>query len=299
MKKNAAMISLITAFVIFATIGLVRREVSASSAFIAAMRGLVGGLCLVFVRLCSGKRFDFSSVKRKLLPLVLSGAAIGANWILLLEAYNHTSVATASLCYYLAPVLVVLFSPLVFKEKMQAKNLVCVLIALIGMVLVTGVADGEIAGGFGIVLALAAAVLYATVMMINRTLGGVPPVEKTVIQLTVAGLVALVYTAVSGGFPAKIESGEWLPLAVICFVNTGLAYSLWFFAMSVVKSETVAILSYIDPVVSVILSVAVLREPTSTLALLGTVLVIGALVAFEIPFGKRKKQGEEDGTSSA
>ena len=129
---------MVSSMLIFGTIGVFRRFIPLPSAFLACARGIIGGLCILLLIRLKGKRNTEKLARRDLLILVVSGAMIGANWMLLFEAYNHTTVAIATLCYYMAPTIVILLSPIIFRERMTVKKAVCAAVAIAGMVLVSG-----------------------------------------------------------------------------------------------------------------------------------------------------------------
>ena len=286
-----ATFKLTLSMVIFGTIGIFRRYIPLPSSLVAMTRGLTGMLFLLLVMVLRKRGMNRTAVRRKLGLLCLSGAAIGVNWILLFEAYNYTSVATATLCYYLAPMFVILASPLVVGERLTAKKLICVLTALLGMVFVSGVLESG--GGSsdlkGVLLGLGAAVLYASVVLMNKQLGDVPAYDRTIVQLGSSAAVLLPYVLLTEDMGAlTFTPGTIVLLLVVGIVHTGIAYALYFGSLMQLKSQTAAILSYIDPVVAVLLSALVLREHMSLLSGLGAVLVLGAAVVSELP-SRRKK----------
>ena len=271
--------------IIFGTIGIFRRLIPLSSGLVAMSRGLIGVLFLLLVMRLRGDGMDRAAVRRKLPLLCLSGAAIGVNWILLFEAYNYTSVATATLCYYLAPMFVILASPLVLREKLTLRKLACVSAALLGMVFVSGVLEASGGAGLkGVLLGLGAAVLYASVVLMNKQLGDVPAYDRTIVQLGSSAAVLLPYVLLTENLGAlTFTPGTIGLLLVVGIVHTGIAYALYFGSLMQLKAQTAAILSYIDPVVAVLLSALVLREHMSLLSGLGAVLVLGAAVISELP----------------
>ena len=286
-----ATFKLTLSMVIFGTIGVFRRYIPLPSSLVAMTRGLTGMLFLLLVMVLRKRGMNRTAVRRKLGLLCLSGAAIGVNWILLFEAYNYTSVATATLCYYLAPMFVILASPLVMGERLTAKKLICVLAALLGMVFVSGVLESG--GGSsdlkGVLLGLGAAVLYASVVLMNKQLGDVPAYDRTIVQLSSSAAVLLPYVLLTENLGAlTFTPGTIGLLLVVGIVHTGIAYALYFGSLMQLKAQTAAILSYIDPVVAVLLSALVLREHMSLLSGLGAVLVLGAAVVSELP-SRRKK----------
>ena len=290
MKKNdPSLQKLIASMVIFGTIGIFRRFIALPSASIAALRGIVGAAFLLALTVLRGKKLSLGAIRSNLALLLISGALMGVNWIALFEAYRFTSVAVATLCYYMAPVIVILLSPLLLGEALTAKKLVCVAAAILGMVLVSGVLDSGGAGSVrGVLLGLAAAALYAAVVLINKKMKPIPGLDRSVIQLASAGIVVLPYALLGGfGGTGALTARTVLMLVVVCLVHTGLAYALYFGSVERLPAHTLALLSYIDPVVAVLLSALLLHEKLTLLTALGAVLIIGAAIVCEMP-GKAK-----------
>ena len=276
---------MVSSMLIFGTIGVFRRFIPLPSAFLACARGIIGGLCILLLVRLKGKRNTEKPARRDLLILVVSGAMIGANWMLLFEAYNHTTVAIATLCYYMAPTIVILLSPIIFRERMTVKKAVCAAVAIAGMVLVSGVVGGgenEVSIP-GILLGLGAAVLYAFIVILNKKIPGIDAYRKTSVQLLSAGLAMVPYLLLTGSFQAEGLSLSAAALVlVVGIVHTGTAYTLYFGSMDGLRVQTVAILSYIDPVSALLFSAFLLREPLTPLNILGAVMIIGSAMAAEI-----------------
>lgn len=271
---------LILSMCIFGTIGILRRYIPLSSTLVALVRGVIGAGFLLLLILFSKRKLDSAAIRANILPLILSGAAIGFNWILLFEAYNYTSVATATLCYYLAPILVILASPVVLKEKLTKRKLLCTVSALAGMVLVSGILEADFSGRKelkGILFGLGAAVLYAAVILTNKKMPGVPAYDKTILQLSMAAIALLPYALLTEDFSGiSLSYGSAILLLTAGIVHTGVAYWLYFGSMDALPSHTVALLSYLDPVLAILLSLLFLREPMSFGAGIGAVMILSA-----------------------
>ena len=291
-KRSAARIKLLTSMCIWGSIGLFVRNIPLPSSVIANCRGVIGLLFLLLVMGLKHLRFQGEAIRRNALYLGLSGLMLGFNWILLFEAYRFTTIAAATLCYYLAPMIVVALSPIVFGESLNGRKLLCVLAALGGMVLVSGVAEGglpDISQVRGVLLGLAAAGLYAAIVICNKKLSGIGGTERTAIQLGISALVLLPYNllTVQADF-AALSGMALLLLLVVGVVHTGICYYLYFGCMEDLPSQTVAILAYVDPVVAVLLSALVLKEPMTVGMWLGAFLIIGAAILLELPGRKRE-----------
>ena len=208
---------------------------------------------------------------------------LGANWIFLFEAYNHTSVAAATMCYYMAPVFVILLSPVIFGEKITLRKGICSAIALFGMVLVSDVLSSGLHGVRGLVYGLIAAGFYAAIVIVNRTLKDISAGDRTIMQFAVSAVALLPYVLITEDVGSlRFTPFILLMLLVAGVVHTGYAYVLYFGSIAYVPAQTAALLSYIDPVVAVLLSLTLLHESMSVGALVGAVLVIGAMIASEI-----------------
>ena len=295
MKKDnfSSKMSLASAMVIFGTIGLFVRNIALPSSIIAFIRGAVGALFLVLFCLVTKKKFSFSAVKEKLLLLCLSGGAIGINWILLFEAYRYTTVATATLCYYMAPIFVIVMSSFIYKEKLTAKKICCSLTALIGMVFVSGVTEtgiGNVQEMKGVILGVLAAVFYSSVVLMNKSLGSVPAYDKTIVQLSGAAVVILPYCLATVNIgQLSFDKESLIMLSVVSIVHTGIASTAYFGSMKNLQSQTIAIMSYIDPIVAVVLSAVFLKEKMTVLGVLGAVLILSATFLSEANIKKHNK----------
>ena len=282
-----ARLSLIASMCIFGTIGVVRRYLPVPSGFLAMARGLLGVLFLLLVVRLRGEKLSGAAIRANLPRLLICGVLIGANWILLFEAYRFTTVATATLCYYMAPVFVLAAAPFVLRERLTLRRFVCIVAALAGATLVSGVTRTSFSGAGewrGVLFGLSAAVLYAAGVLINKRIHDIGAYDKTIFQLGAGGLILIPYVLLT----EDLSSIRFTPtvaalLLVAGFVHTGLAYALFFSSVEALPAHTLALLSYLDPVVAVLLSALVLREPMTLAEALGAVLILCAAVVAELP----------------
>ncbi len=283
---KTAKLKLITAMVTFGTIGIFVKYIQLPSSVIALGRGFVATLFLLLVMKLGKNPISKDAVKRNLVLLLVSGGLIGFNWILLFEAYNYTTVAVATLCYYLAPIFVIIASPFVLGEKLTAQKVMCVAAALAGMVLVSGVIQSGSAADFsltGVAFGVGAGALYATIILINKKLKDINSYDTTVMQLAAATIVLIPYCLLT--VPASALNSEPLTIGLLLFVgivHTGIAYVLYFGSMKDLKAQTVAIFSYIDPILAVLLSAFLLRESMDLLSVIGAVLILGSTFVSEM-----------------
>ena len=278
-RRSLAMF--IASMLIFGTIGIFRRSIPLPSAFLAFFRGISGGLFLLLFSRLRRRGASRRIPRRELLLLAVTGAMIGFNWMLLFEAYNHTSVAVATLCYYMQPTIVILLSPAAFRERLTGRKLACALISIVGMVLVSG--------ALGILMGLGAAALYAAVVIMNKKIREADASRRTMVQLLSAGAVMVPYLLLTGGFSGiAFTTSSLLLLLVVGILHTGVAYALYFGSMEGLAVQSIAVLSYIDPVSALLFSAIWLKEPLSLTDLIGACLIIGAALISETERGSRR-----------
>ena len=277
-------LKILISMAVFGTVGIFVRFIPMASAAIAFCRGVLGCAFLLILMAATGKKPNIGDMKRNGWLLAISGAAIGINWILLFEAYRYTTVAIATICYYLSPAFVTLASPLV-GEKLSIKKLLCVAVAMIGMVFVSGVFQGsQSSSPIGVLLGLGAAVFYASVILMNKKFSPIGAYDRTLCQLGMASLVIAPYLLLSGGiYLGDMTTTGWVMLAIVGIVHTGIAYALYFGGIQDVNAQTAAILSYLDPVLSILLSALILRERLDIFSVTGAVLILGSALYSELP----------------
>ena len=290
MHNNRARLSIIAAMAIWGTIGLFVRAISVSSAELALYRAVIAAILLSGYFLISKTRIDLKEIGKELPLLLLSGMAMGVNWILLFEAYKYTTVSVATLSYYFAPVIVTVACPILFKEKLGKLQWLCFGMSTLGLALITGL--GDLSAGsshlVGIAFGLGAAVLYASVMLLNKCIKGVTGLQRTYLQFLAAMVILLPYVLCTGGFTlGTLEGMGWVNLLIVGCVHTCLAYCLYFPSLKELPGQETAILSYIDPLLACVLSVALLGENMTPVQLLGGALILGFTLLNELHTAKK------------
>lgn len=278
---------LILSMGIFGTLAPFVRNISVASSELALYRAVLAAALIGIFLLITGQKIPFRAIKKEVPLLLLSGGAMGINWILLFEAYKYTTVSAATLSYYFAPVIVIIVCPILFKEKLTSKQLVCFLMSTLGLVLITGIGAGGSNDLIGIAFGLGAACFYATVILVNKFIKNVDGIHRTFLQFLAAILVLVPYVLCTDGITlGGLDSIGWINLLVVGIVHTGVTYCLYFSSLKELPGQRAAILSYIDPLVAVLISVTVLGESMSLWQILGGVLILGFTLWNELPAKK-------------
>lgn len=280
-------IKLLIAMTIVGTIGIFVNYIPYSSSVIACARSVLGTLFIVAVMAISRKKMHWDVIKTNAIVLLLSGTALGFNWILLFEAYKYTTVAIATLCYYMAPVFVIILSPIVLKEKLTAKKYMCTAGAVLGAVLISGVLGGSIQGGKGIFFGLCAAMLYCSIIILNKKIVGMEGLERTLCQLGISAVVMIAYVLLTEDVAAlEFTASSVVLLLVVGIIHTGIVYMFFFSAVGSLPAQTSSVLSYVDPVVAIILSAIILHQSMTLMQIAGMVLILGSALIGELSPGK-------------
>ncbi|MEH7385104.1 DMT family transporter [Bacillus sp. JJ1521] len=277
----------IVIMLIFGSIGLFVKNIDLSSSEIALFRGAIGCLFLIGASFLVKQKFSFKTSKRNLVLLILSGAAMGFNWIFLFEAYRYTTIANATLSYYFAPVFVMILAPFLLKEKWTWMKGIGISLAFLGLLLVVN-PGGEVAIGaynhpVGIMYGLLAASLYTSVILLNKFIKDLSDFETTIMQLLTASIVLFPYVLVTQNLNySSLDLKSISLLLIVGIIHTGFAYLLYFSVLKKLKGQTIAVFSYIDPISAVIMAAIILNESMGFVQIVGGVLILGSSFISEI-----------------
>ncbi|MFJ8260329.1 DMT family transporter [Rummeliibacillus sp. NPDC094406] len=286
-------IQFILSMVIFGTIGIVVRYIDLSSSERALLCSIIGCLFLTLIFFVMKKKISWNLVKSNALILFLSGIALGGNWVFLYQSYDYTTIANATLGYYFAPVFVMLLSPFVLKEQLSIKKIVCIIIAIMGLVLIVGegVSASKTKDILGLSYGLIAATFYAALLLLNKYIKDMGKLELTIIQLGITALLLMPYVFLTEGFGMFEVSSSSIPFILILgIVNTGIGFWLFFSGMEKLKGQSIAMLSYVDPFVAILISAIILQEEMTLVQMLGGALLLASTFVSEIKLPEFSKQ---------
>lgn len=286
-KLKSPRLMMIFSMVIFGTLGLFVRNIPVSSGELALYRAILAALLIAVYLGITKQKIQFANIKKEVPLLLASGVAMGVNWIFLFQAYKYTTVSLATLSYYFAPVIVTVACPFLFKEKLTGKQIICFLMSTAGLVMITGIGKiGSNTDFFGILWGLGAAFFYAVVILLNKFIKGVEGIHRTFLQFLSAIVILIPYVAVTGGVTlGQLHTVGWINLLIVGLLHTGITYCLYFSALKELPGQKAAILSYIDPLVAVVISVTVLGESMTVWQAVGGLLILGFTLWNEVSSG--------------
>ena len=271
---------LIVAMLLFGSLGVIVTNSNLLSTEITMFRGIIGGLNVFLFARITKKETRKSTLKEKMFSIAI-GVLIGINWIFLFEAYKYLSVSLATILYYMAPFILIIYGIVLFKEKIKLVQIMCLLLAMIGVYFIM---DNPLFGTtqyIGVVFALVAAIIYASVVSVNKFLSDVPVFEKVGIQLLSAGMFIAPYVAIQNNFSFSYTNDQWFTLLMLGVLHTGVAYTFVYIAITRLKSSTIAIISYVDPLSAVLFSFLLLQERLYFIQWLGVIIIMIALSIHE------------------
>lgn len=292
MKKiMSPRLMMIASMAIFGTLAPFVRNVNVSSGELALYRAILAAALIGIFLLITRQKIPFGKIKKDIPLLLFSGIAMGINWILLFEAYKYTTVSVATLSYYCAPIIVTVISPLLFREKLTLKQIICFIMSTVGVVLIMGVIDNKGNSHIvGILFGLGAAVFYATVVLLNKFIKNVEGIHRTFLQFISAIVILIPYVLCTSGITLQnLDKKGWVNLLIVGLVHTGITYCMYFSSLKELPGQKAAILSYIDPLVAVIISVTILDEVITERIIIGGLLILGFTLWNEISPKKKLK----------
>ena len=285
MDRSKNLIFFIAAMVIFGTNGLLVAKISLSSAEIVLMRTFLGFIFL-FAVVAARRSFSFSDLKRDIVPATIGGAALGLNWVLLFGAYKYAGVSIATLVYYCGPMIALILSPIIFKEKLTTNKIVAVVAVAAGMLCISGnVTQGsDMQTGL---LGAGAAALYALIIIVTKRVTHMSGLNCSMYELFISFIVMVFYLLINGiKLPVIPSADDIVYVLIIGFVNTGLAYYMYFSALQKLPAQTSSLISYADPLTALIVSALFLGEKLGIVQLLGAVLILGGACLGELKLKK-------------
>lgn len=287
--KGKDYLEFIISLLIFGTNGLLVTHISLASTQIVFTRTVLGSLVLLIIAMLT-RQLSVQAFRGQMLPVLVAGFCLGANWVFLFEAYRYASVSIGTLLYYSGPILVMALSPLLFREKLTWNKLIAIAAVVAGMICITGITGTVSISVRGLVNGLIAAALYALLIIANKNIRKVSALNATLVQLLIAMVVIVVYLAVRGQIPFTVPGGSQLVyVLVLGVVNTGLACYLYFSSMQRLPGQTVALCCYVDPLSAVIFAALFLGEQLSGIQILGAVLILGGALLGELPVSMLRK----------
>lgn len=279
--KNNAVVKYLFSLCLYGTIGLFLHFIDYSSEFVVLCRGILGSLFILAVMYFTKEKINKEAIRQNIFLLAISGIALGLNWVFLFAGYRY-GIAITSLCNYMAPIVVVVITSVFYKEKINNKQIFCVVMAFVGMLLLVGIFNNNNIDSRCVIYGLLAAVGFVIMVLCNRKIYNIKPLEKSFVQLLFSAITVLPYVIFNSGFPTEFNLRSTLLVLILGIVHTGVAYICYFSAINTLPAQSIAVLGYLEPVLNLIIGAVFLHEKINTSGIIGAILIILASVGNEL-----------------
>lgn len=279
--------------IIFGSVGIFVAKINRPSLEIAFFRSFIGSFVIGLIYLIKRKKLDLIAIRKNWKLLLFSSLALGFNWIFLFEAYKNTTISSATLAYYMSPVILILLAALLYKTKITSFRALTIVFCILGLMLILFGSTGFVRSGVkmvGIFYGLIAAFLYAIVVLTNRSMKNISNLDRTLVELLSSCIILGGFSLLKGEFSNEWMSGSTLVYMIIVgVVHTGFAYFIYFSSLDRLDTQYVALFSYLDPITAVFLSFLVFGENMNFYMIVGALLILGSSFLFEA-IGKKENR---------
>ncbi|WP_394824662.1 DMT family transporter [Pendulispora albinea] len=275
-KERVGVIELTMAMILSGTIGVFVVESTASSFNVVFFRCIFGAICLGSYCAFRGFFKETGFTAKSLGLAALGGVFIVFNWAFLFSAYRSTSISVATVVYHTQPFYVLLLGAIIFRDKITAGKVAWVLVAFVGVVLVTGLSVADLEGAnaaylLGVGKALLAAVFYAFATIIAKRLKGIRPHLIALTQVLVGIPLLFPFTTLS---EVNNLGVKWGWLAGLGLIHTCIMYILLYSSYQKLPTPKIAVLSFTYPAVAIIFDMAVYHTRITVLQAVGIPMIL-------------------------
>ncbi|MBQ8310724.1 MAG: EamA family transporter [Clostridia bacterium] len=282
--KTKAFLYIIAAGILWGTSGVFAHYLAPygfSSLQMTAVRGTVSCICMLgYVLLCA--RGSLRINPTELLLFAGCGLSLYGTAACYFSSMQLTSISTAVVLMYTAPVPVMIFSVAFLGERLTWRKLISVICMLVGCALVSGIIGGLRFDAWGIVIGAMSGVSYAAYNVLTKIAmqRGCNPLSVTVYSFLFMSVLALIvappWEIVSNIASAVLPT---LPLCIGLGVVTHIApYFLYTLSLKDLPAGTASALSIVEPMAATLFSFFLLGEQLAWTSAVGIALILLATV---------------------
>ncbi len=294
-KKFIGPFLIITAGVLWGLMGLFVRNLDSygiTSMQIVALRAVFTALMMAAVTLVYDRKLFKIKIRDCWCFLGTGICSIVFFNFCYFRTITLTSLSAAAVLLYTAPIMVMIMSVFLFKEKLTAAKIIAAAVAFIGCALVTGAADGRLAlNTAGVLTGLGSAFGYALYTIfgeyaLKRGYNSITITLYTFVFASVGVLPFANLSDLSGKISANPQVIGWG--VVLAFVVTVLPYLVYTIGLRTVDAGKASVMATVEPVVATLVGVMVFAEPLSVSGIIGIILVAVSLAMLNIKTEKEK-----------
>ncbi len=266
---------------LYGTLGFFLAFIDVNSEFVVFCRGTFGCLFILVLLFMKKQKLDIEAIKKNFKYLVISGISLGINEIFLFIGYKY-AVSLASLGNYTAPISIIVLSAILYKDKLSIKQIMCILASFIGVVCLTGVFTGNNSDIRGLIFGLCGSIGFVFLVFMNKKLKDIGPYDKTIVQLMFSSLTTVPLILINKSYLISYDIKTVSVLLMLGIIHTGFAYILYFDSINTLSPIKIAVIGYVEPVMSVLIGALFLKESMDIYAIIGAILIIGSAITSEL-----------------
>ncbi len=266
---------------LYGTLGFFLAFIDVNSEFVVFCRGTLGCLFILVLLAIKKQKLDIEAIKKNFVYLVICGISLGLNEIFLFMGYKY-AVSLASLGNYTAPITIIIISAILYKDNLSLKQILCILASFVGVVLLSGVLTGTSSDIRGLIFGLCGSIGFVTLVFMNKKLKDIGPYDKTIIQLLFSSLTTLPLIFINKSYLISYDIKTVSILLMLGIIHTGFAYSLYFDSINTLSPVKIAVIGYVEPVMSVLIGALFLNESMDIYAIIGAILILGSAIISEL-----------------
>lgn len=280
-------VKLALVMIAWGSLGVFTRSIPLSALSLAFLRAFIAlPVLFVAMKMKKAEKVNWALLK----PYIISGVLLGFGWLTLFYGYKHTSISSAVIIYNMCPVYVLIAAPLILKETISKIQIAMILISFLGLFLIVGQNLSEGYGYMGLALSAFSGMLYATIVLINRSIKiRVDNQTATFVQILTSTVVLLPFVLIEGNIVTVVRLDAMAVMSTILLgvLHTGVAYTIFFSLYAHMKSVEIVSYSYLEPLFGILFSVIFIGEALTFPQIVGGVLILGSTFVGEMLKGKK------------
>ncbi|MFD3156176.1 DMT family transporter [Haloimpatiens sp. FM7330] len=215
------------------------------------------------------------TIKQFLLIMFISIFGYSLTSITLFSSYNYISVGLATMILYTYPVIVTILSFILYKERVDKEKIISLLFCLLGVYTLVSIKNTNF-NMKGILLAFLASLFFSlyVIGVSNKLIEKIDSYVITFYMSMIANVVVLLIGIGTKSLKLTINFYSFICIVLLAFISTIVALMTFIKGVKIVGPSKASIFSTLEPIVSLILGIIVLREPLTVNIIIGSILIV-------------------------
>ncbi|ARC84511.1 DMT family transporter [Clostridium argentinense] len=199
--------------------------------------------------------------------------------VLLFMAYNYMSVGIATMTLYIYPAIVTILSSVIYKERINAKKIICLSLCIIGIFIMIDLGSASFSI-IGVILSLLASLCYSWYVL-GASSNYIKSIDSYVMSFYVSlssALATFVIGLITNNLNFHIKAYGLVAIVIIAFISTVVALMAFLQGVKIIGPSSAAIFGTLEPIVSLILGALILGEALTFKTMLGSFFIITSMV---------------------